>query len=766
MIIIKKGLGLYVGVVLSGLLILFSFYYHDAKAIVIPQTNIDEVLSNDPDKGGVDRTVPKGLTDISDWFNIPTIDNNNSQILPAQSSTGGVNNKGDSDVIKLTSLGDSNKVGAVWSKRDQIDEDERNFINVKKRQTMSMWMFFGGAQRTGGAGTGDGMAFVLQNVNDNAFTTTKNGSAAGETIGVWGSPFDPVDLVPSVLANRAIAKSWALEFDTFQNIDNTYDSAFDINQDALNHIASGYPALASTYSNIGKAGLVLNHQNTITTIPTTKYPKNFLTDDRWHHVTLTWNPAAAGSTMASVVLNYDDKNLDGTTKIDPSTGKVNSKTMSIDTTNFDLNGNDKLYWGFTGSVGDTSENNLIVFESIPAIVEADASSQIIDESAGDHVLSDPTSDNANANVVHDGDNVSVNYDLNYLSGSQPWGDILAKINLPDQINYKNADITYTKKDGSTQTEDIGELAGMTTNEITHTLAQSLYKDNIVSANIKFEGTVTSNDKAKDSPVASAHAGFYGDNLQKDVMTTAFVIKQPVKISLTKESGNPTINIDQETKLQGSVAYSDGSTVEPSKIEVVAKVNDGDPIKIDMNTIATTNTFSLPVSKKLFSNLVEGLNKIEIYVYNKEDFNSSDPIYFDVTVTGSLQVKASQLSHFNSVQAMDNKQIISRSNDWSVDVEDSRNVGSEWYLFAEATPLTKGDDTWDGGLVYVNKNHEEKPLTNSKVNIDSGVKNEEGLQSTDVDKEWTANTGVLLRKNSYEEAGTYTSTITWTAQDSL
>jgi len=763
-IIIKKGLGLYVGFVLSGLLILFNFYYHDVKAAA--QTGIDEVLSNNPNKGGVDRTVPKGLTDISDWFNIPTIANNNSQILPAQSSTGGVNNKGNSDVIRLTSLSDTDKVGAVWSKRSQTDEDERNFINIKKRQTMSMWMFFGGAQKTGGAETGDGMAFVLQNVNDNAFTTTKNGSAAGETIGVWGSPFDPVDIVPSVLASRAIAKSWALEFDTYQNVYNSYNSAFDTNQSALNHIASGYPALASTYSNIGKTGLVLNHQNAITTMPTTDFSKNFLTDDRWHHVTLTWNPAAADSTMASVVLNYDDKNLDGTAKLDPSTGKINSKTMSVDTTNFDLNGNDKLYWGFTGSVGSTSENNLIVFESIPAIVEADVSSKIIDESAGDHVLSAPTSENKNANVVHDGDSVSVNYDLNYLSGSQPWADIIAKINLPEQVSYKNANITYTKKDGSTQTENIDELAGMTTNEITHTLAQSLYKDNIVSANIKFEGTVTSSDKTKDSSVASAHAGFYGDNLQKDVMTTAFVIKQPVKISLTKESDDPTINIDQETNLQGKVSYSDSSTVDPSKLELVVQVNDGDPMKVDMNTIATTGTFSLPVSKALFPDLKEGVNTVKIYVYNKDDFNASDPIYFDVTVIGSLQVKASQLSHFNSVQAMDNKQIISRSDDWSVDVEDSRDVGSEWYLFAEATPLTKGDDTWDGGLAYVNKNHEEKPLTDSKVNIDSGVKSEEGLQSTDIDKEWAANTGVLLRKNSYEEAGVYTSTITWTAQDSL
>ena len=53
-------------------------------------------------------------------------------------------------------------------------------------------------------------------------------------------------------------------------------------------------------------------------------------------------------------------------------------------------------------------------------------------------------------------------------------DIIAKINLPEQVSYKNANITYTKKDGSTQTENIDELAGMI-NEITHTLAQSCIK---------------------------------------------------------------------------------------------------------------------------------------------------------------------------------------------------------------------------------------------------------------------------------------------------
>jgi len=721
-IIIKKGLGLYVGVVLSGLLILFSFYYHEVKAA--GQTSIGDVLSNDPDKSGVDRTVPKGLMGIGQWFSKSTVANNNTEVLPANLTTGGINNKSDSDVIMITKLGDSGKTGAIWSKRDQADADNHNYIDIDKKQTMSMWLFFGGIYKSGNSeNTGDGMAFVLQNESADAFTKIEKGkSLPGETMGVWGSPYSANDS-PETLAGRAIQSSWALEIDTYVNIDKKMDSNFDSFKGAGtdNHMGDNYPALASTYVT-DPSGMTLNHKDIINSVATAEKPNNFLTDDRWHHLSLTWHPATENET-AYITYDYDDKKINGDSKVGEQ------KKIPIDVANFNLkNGDHKLYWGFTGSTGSSTENNLIVFESIPAIVEADASSKIIDESAGDHVLSDPTSDNANANVVHDGDSVSVNYDLNYLSGSQPWADIVAKINLPDQISYKNADITYTKKDGSTQTENIGELAGMTTNEITHTLAQSLYKDNIVSANVKFEGTVTSSDKTKDSPVGSAHAGFYGDNLQKDVMTTAFVIKQPVKISLSKESSDPTINMDQETKLQGNVSYSDGSAVDPSKLVVVVQVNDGDPMKVDMNTIATTGTFSLPVSKALFPDLKEGSNDVEIYVYNKEDFNTSETIKFEVTVMGSLQVNASQLSHFNSVQAMDNKQIISRSDDWSVDVEDSRDVGSEWYLFAEATPLTKGDDTWDGGLVYVNKNHEEKSLTNSKVNIDSGIKSEEGLSN--------------------------------------
>lgn len=730
-------------------MIIISFNTRRVGAAVVQQTSLSTVLSNNAANG---RTVPKGLNDISQWFVVPSVTNNQATVMKANEDING----SDSDVIALTQLEKPRTVGAIWADRSQSVQDNHNYIDINKRQTMSMWMYFGGSNKstTTNPDPGDGMAFVLQNVGTSAFATLPpNNVNVGEALGVWGETNTKTDTAETI-AKRAIQNSWALEFDTFPNMDGRgEDSNFDtdLNSTYYNHIAYNYPALASTYRQTSN-GAAMTHKG-VTGLR--------LTDDSWHHLTLVWHPASDGNS-AYMEFDYNDKTIDGL----PQTGIT--KDIPIDVSNFNLkNGDHELYWGFTGSTGDSAENNLIIFESIPAIVEADATSTIVDESAGDHVLSDPTTDNPNANVVHEGDSVSVNYDLNYLSGSKPWQNIAAKIKLPDKINYNSAVITYTDKSGNKTTENIDELSGMTNNEITHKLGKALYKDDITSANIKFEGTANSGSTATTTNVASEHSSFYGDDLQKDVMTTAFVIKQANKMTLTKESSDPTIGFGVETDLKGKVSYSDTSTtVDPSKLSVVAKVNDGDVTKVDMNTIASGDTFSLPMSTDLFSDLHEGANTVTLYVYNKDDYNTSNTITFTVTVQSTLQVNANPKSSFNTVQAVKADRLISRSNDWSVDVVDGRAKGSKWYLFAEATPVTNGDKTWNGGLVYVKAGQTEQSMTNNKIHIDSGTKSQDGQQTFDVDNGWTKDTGVLLRQNSLESTGTYHSTITWTAQDSL
>lgn len=746
---IMKKWTLYAGFMLCSLLLVISFSVHKTYAATVEQTDIGTVLSNN---AANDRTVPTGLNNIGQWFVVPSLTNNNATVINANEDK----NKSNSDVIALTQLKKTHSVGAIWADRSQSDQDNRNYIDIDKRQTMSMWMYFGGSRRSNvvAPDPGDGMAFVLQNVGTKAFTTLpSNNVNVGEAVGVWGETNNKADTAETI-AKRAIQNSWALEFDTYPNGNGSgQDSNFDtdLNSTYYNHIAYNYPALASTYRQTSN-GAAMNHKG----VQGLK-----LADDYWHHLSLIWHPASGGNS-AYIEFHFNDKTLSG----EPQTGI--SENIPIDVSNFNLtNGEHKLYWGFTGSTGDSAENNLIVFESIPAMVEADATSTIIDESAGDHILSDPTTDEPNSNVVHEGDSVSVNYDLNYVSGSKPWQKIAADIKLPDKINYNSAVITYTDKSGNKSTENIDEFNGMTNNEITHTLAKALYKDDITSANIKFEGTVNSGTTATTTNVESEHASFRGDVLDKDVMTTAFVIKQANKMTLTKDSSDPTIGFSAITNLQGKVSYSDTSTtVDPSKLSVVAKVNDGDVTKIDMNTIANGATFSLPMSTDLFSDLHEGANTVTLYVYNKDDYNTSNTITYTVTVESTLQVKANPTSSFNSVQAVKANRLISRANDWSVDVIDGRAKGSKWNLFAEATPVTNGNKTWNGGLVYVKSGESEQSLTNNKINIDNGTKSQDGQQTFDVDDSWTKDTGVLLRQSSLENTGTYHSTITWTAQDSL
>lgn len=759
--------------ILGSLVLFLNTNYQTIKAVQT-QTPLSTVLSNTTDRYDVDRKIPNGLTDISKWFTVPDVqvsgkNNNDAVVYPAN----GTVNKGNSDVVMLTkynsALNAPGTVGAIWSKQDNSDETNRNYIDITKRQTMSMWMYFGGAAKSNNqVNPGDGMAFVLQNSaqKDAAFTKIPYTDNVGEALGVWGETNNKSD-TPALLASRAIQNSWAIEFDTYLNnpktseagyaADSIFDSDFQIN----NHIATGYPARESTYTGTVN-GITMNHGDV--------FSANLI-NDAWHHITITWNPATDGSTNAKVTLDYNDKNIDG----DKLVGT--SKTYTVDTSAFNLPANDnKVYWGFTGSTGSSSENNLVIFESIPSIVEADATSSLIDETSGNRVISDATTDNPNANVVYNGDAVNVNYDLKYLSGSQSWKDISADIKLPEKIDYNSAVITYTDTDGNKTTEAVDELKNMTNNEIVHKLAQSLGKTGITSANIKFEGTVNAGTTATSTTVAAVNSSFDGSNLQKDVMSQAFVIKQPNKITLTKTSNDPiSLNMGENVNLNGKIAYSDTSTtIDPTKFSVVATVNGTEISKTTMSTIlagSSKDAFALPVSTSLYSSLKEGSNTVDIYVYNTSDYNASNHISYTVNVSGTVKVVANSTSHFNPVQSYSTKSIVSRADDWSVDVIDSREKGATWKLSASSTPLTDGDknftdNTSDSGIVFVDNTGKATNITDNLTRIDSGTKDQTSSETFDIDKDWTEQTGILLKRDAYVQQGTYAATITWTLGDSI
>ncbi|WP_125763372.1 hypothetical protein [Companilactobacillus hulinensis] len=120
------------------------------------------------------------------------------------------------DIIQLTNS--TNQTGSIWSDGD-------NYFNVYRKQTMSMWLYFG---RSIDVDNMAGMAFVIQNGGLDAISSFNGHSNSGETLGVWGSEgkvgtqyvSDTRTYTdgeyPTVQA-QAIQKSWALEFDSKTN---------------------------------------------------------------------------------------------------------------------------------------------------------------------------------------------------------------------------------------------------------------------------------------------------------------------------------------------------------------------------------------------------------------------------------------------------------------------------------------------------------------------------------------------------------------------
>ncbi|MCF7523186.1 hypothetical protein L3X07_07330 [Levilactobacillus brevis] len=154
----------------------------------------------------------------------------------------------------------------------------------------------------------------------------------------------------TTVATAAIPKSWALEFDEQVNDsrDGGDNNGFDYNyiNTTTQHIASNYPAQASTYSRNGTATsgakyfYYLNHQGKINTT---------LSDGTWHHLTLAWTAPTDNSNTGSMTYTFNDKN--------PTTGASQSgqsATISLDLSKLGINVTDAtktVTWGFTGCLG-------------------------------------------------------------------------------------------------------------------------------------------------------------------------------------------------------------------------------------------------------------------------------------------------------------------------------------------------------------------------------------------------------------------------------
>lgn len=747
--------------VFISLIFIFLIHFNDTQTVLsATNANFQDALN----------TAPKGLHWDNSAFSIadfkkaamnrngkPPIDSTKLDHESASVNNAKIINidENDPDSTSVIEMTDGKyQTGAVWS-----NMTNENYFDISKDQTASMWLYFGKINDTDIPG--DGMAFVLQNDKNknNSIALTADGIPVnGQSLGVWGADWihniDNQDRLTRALTSSAIQNSWALEFDTFID-DNRIGASesnvkegrsFDEKVNTL-HISGDYPALASTYdfdpSNYPRY-FTMKHPN--------YQPEENLVDSKWHHVTVTWSHKNNQLTYA-----YNDK--------DPNTGEPITgsqritSTFNIDLKNFGLtDGNTKLYWGFTGSTGNYSENNLLIFESIPSYVDAQATSSIYNDSTSLTVPNDGTVDAL--------DNLTYKYNLTYKGWNKNWSQIKAKLKIPKNITFTSGEVIYSNGD---KEEIPTEIFKNATDTINYQLKGTLKTGNN-SAIIQLHGLADAPSNNLKTVVPSAHAHFAGDNLITDTDTDSFTIN-PRMITLKSDTPNPIqINQNQNVDIPAQIIFYGSTSTIPdlSKLTVYQKLNN-QAIPTKVNTIINPNgKFILHLDK---SQLNQFSTTISFYAKDDtstiQNLGETNTLFRIIQIGGS--VFFSDISNnvsFSPINNITGEQLVTRSGDWHVKVTDTRKKGSGWTVYAKASKLIDTAKHYlNGSIVYRSNLKDAFHDLQESTNIAQHIKQDDNDQNTDIAL-WTPLNGILLKMNSKSNPGLYDGEISWTLVDSV
>ncbi|WP_125715252.1 hypothetical protein [Companilactobacillus kedongensis] len=699
--------------------------------------------------------APQGLN-LDDIFSPGTFSGNVSKVIDVNNS-----HVIDTDAVQINN--GRNQIGSIWS-------TDNNYFDLNKDQTMSMWMYFGNS-----TSPGEGMAFVLQNDSrglaaistdlwTGIFGNTKK-PTGGQSLGVWGVDTHSDISDTSKFATTAIQNSWALEFDTNINATDSYSGAgtagsFDVPvANANQHIAANYPGEASSYYTQTKSFgwpitfssyyNYLNHNGLIDNVG--------LTNGSWHHLTMSWVPR--DSKIGTMTYTFDDVDSDGGTNDDAP-----SKSFEIDTSKFHSS-DGKVRWGFTGSTSSRYENNLVVFESIPDLVNAGIDPSIFDLAQNKEI--------EDGDTVISGDIINVSYDLKYLDGRRDWKNIVANIHLPgmapdpdaedpsvterSNITYTSATITYNNDASSTETIS---LNGMTNNQIKYVLARNLSTTDSV-AKIEFTGATEVN---RDTDISEETSTFNSTNYITHVETPKFNIQADKGIVIGLTTGtNQTVNVNTDVKVNGIILYAGGNTtIDNSHFTVHTVLNGKDGPSGQMST-TDDGFFGITVKA---ADLKPGKNTLDVYVTD-EYGNKSNIIEVTITVVGYLNFdEVSNESSFRTLNNYGRPEIVKRNNDWKLSVKDERSTDSEWRVVANATELkTSSGVALQGGLIFKD-NDSITSLVNNTTVIATHVKTNNNTSITDIINSWNEDDGILLRTTSTELDGIYKGTISWSLYDTI
>jgi len=320
----------------------------------------------------------------------------------------------------------------------------------------------------------------------------------------------------------------------------------------------------------------------------------------------------------------------------------------------------------------------------------------------------------------------------------------ANDNYTDNSSFKNSDMTlHTVING---TETTSKLTG---------------DDSITSG--KFTANIPANliEAGKTNTVDIYLTDSATPALKSNTLSYNVTVPETV-LNLTADKTELKTFVNKDATLSGKISYADNTQFKNSDMTLHINIDGTNQASEQLtgDTNATTNSFD-----KVFSGLSVDTHTITLYVTDTHGRKSKSQVYTVEVLDKELLLESKGEYDFQFIRASDHAQTIGRQDDWGIQV-DSTNTA--WALTAESTALaTKSGETFNGGLIFTDKNGDTLSIQNNPVLIDKDTTVSPNHETTDVSKLWAKDQGILLHVNSgLVPSGKYNGTITWNLSDSV
>ncbi|EME8208283.1 hypothetical protein L1X85_001915 [Enterococcus faecium] len=657
--------------------------------------SVNDVILNAPDG-----------TSLADAFNLVPVGSNSHATI--------AKNKNGNDVCVLT---DDNRdqSAALWSATNyQLD--------LNKDFDTKMKLYLGNK----GSYAADGITFTLQNDprGNNAFSSSTEGGA----LGVYSSQEARNS---TEAAQEALQNSFSIEFDTHQNEGkgNAYDETSHDYKPGPNHIAAtmpGNPETYDVYSRWPTQKVKVRHN--LLTEPI-NLPNGSLSNGQWHDFEVHYDHITEQITYV----------FDG-----------QSRVCNLPRTVFS---SDYVYWGFTGTTGDDSNVNAVVFSELPKAVNVETTTDVLKNNTS--VI------NKDVNM---GDTLTYSLKATYLGGIQNWTDVVGEEFLNPYVEYVPHTLAVKYPETGTITKEEPQITPenhLIAPELTNDLGD-VHENKWTSVEITFDVKVKNIDSNQKIIKAEDFTEFIGDNYTVRPYETSYQILNDEalrpQIKLSDSLANASVSVfptDQSLTIDGEWKDKDSNAV-----SLFYKLNGQERVLQD-NVSNTAKDSWLPFSQEIsLADLNIGDNQVEVYAKDAEGQLSNHESFKIILKQGNVSFKSID------PEIQFNKMVISGTTVYSspqatvgVVVEDTTGIPKDWQLkVKQTTSFSDGTRDLPAQLTYLNG--EEKLSINDSSAVGLPVVQN---NATDYSLQQDANHQFQLAVSPGAYTGEYQSQLEWTIE---